>query len=234
MGGKQINLWVQNLDGEDIPIQEFREELYEVMQKYGVTKLQAFAQFDERFGTADDGDVVVNCYTHLEECQPVPVALLRETVAATEPPVRVPAQEAALLFAVERAARKLQNRQPHGQHCVQECADLSSALYDITNYRRSVVAQREIAPAARNKSVPVSSDLSNPGLYNKYTVARIDGRSGPGQRHEHCEYFVLDLHHDPFAIPALKAYADAARLSTPRLAADVSASAKRALDRWFE
>lgn len=75
MSGKQVNFWVQNLDGEDIPIQEFREELYAVMQKYGVTKLQAYAQFDERFGTADDGDVVVNCYTDLEECQPVPEAL---------------------------------------------------------------------------------------------------------------------------------------------------------------
>ena len=83
MSGKQVNFWVQNLDGEDIPIQEFREELYEVMKKFGIAKLQAFAQFDERFGTEDDGDVIINCYTHLEECQPVPEELLRSETALT-------------------------------------------------------------------------------------------------------------------------------------------------------
>lgn len=49
------------------------------------------------------------------------------------------------------------------------------------------------------------------GLYRKYDVKRTDGSSGPGGKHEHCAYFVLDLEHDPFAIPALRAYAEAAR-----------------------
>ena len=143
MGGKQVNFWVQNLDGEDIPIQEFREKLFALMDEYGITKLQAFAQFDGRFGMSDDGNVVVHCYTHLEECQPVPVALLRETVAATEPPVRVSAQEAALMFAVERAARRRFRGHVHTPFCAPDCADLPKALNALTDYRRSVVAQQK-------------------------------------------------------------------------------------------
>lgn len=37
----------------------------------------------------------------------------------------------------------------------------------------------------------------------------MDGRSAKGQKHHGCAYFVLDLDHDPFAAPALRAYADA-------------------------
>ena len=44
------------------------------------------------------------------------------------------------------------------------------------------------------------------GLYGKFYVKRSDGRSAPGEKHYRCEYFVLDLTHDPHAIPALKAY----------------------------
>lgn len=43
------------------------------------------------------------------------------------------------------------------------------------------------------------------GLYNKYEVKRIDGKPG----RENCQYFVLDLCHDPHAKPALEAYINA-------------------------
>ena len=46
------------------------------------------------------------------------------------------------------------------------------------------------------------------GLYEKYTVRRTDGTDEPGQKHSGCQYFVLDLAHDPHAVPALRAYAD--------------------------
>jgi len=46
------------------------------------------------------------------------------------------------------------------------------------------------------------------GLYRKYKVERNDGSSGPGGKHEKCEYFILDLEHDKHAKAALKAYAD--------------------------
>lgn len=42
------------------------------------------------------------------------------------------------------------------------------------------------------------------------------------ERHRDCEYFVLDLHHDMLAIPALEAYIKAAREhGYHRLAADL-------------
>ena len=44
------------------------------------------------------------------------------------------------------------------------------------------------------------------GLYNKFKVERVDGKSAKGKKHDGCEYFVLDLTHDPHAIPALEAY----------------------------
>ena len=50
------------------------------------------------------------------------------------------------------------------------------------------------------------------GLYPKFTgIRRIDGMDGPGEKHELCKYFVLDLTHDPHAIPALRAYAESCR-----------------------
>lgn len=42
------------------------------------------------------------------------------------------------------------------------------------------------------------------GLYNKFRVERVDGKQ---KKHANCDYFVLDVTHDPHAIPALLAYA---------------------------
>lgn len=66
------------------------------------------------------------------------------------------------------------------------------------------------------------------GIYWKYHVDRTDGSSKPGGKHEHCEYFVLDWQHDPFAIPAARAYADACEKERPALAADLRAKAAAA------
>ena len=48
------------------------------------------------------------------------------------------------------------------------------------------------------------------GLFRKFNVSRIDGSDVSGEKHDGCEYFVLDLTHDPFAHAALLAYADRA------------------------
>jgi hypothetical protein len=61
----------------------------------------------------------------------------------------------------------------------------------------------------------------NRGLYNKYRIERTDGRSAPGEKHSDCEYFVLDITHDPFALPALDAYAIACEADFPDLAQDL-------------
>jgi len=59
------------------------------------------------------------------------------------------------------------------------------------------------------------------GLYSKFSVHREDGSSGPGGKHERCTFFVLDLNHDPFAVPAIRAYADACEAKYPELARDL-------------
>jgi hypothetical protein len=65
------------------------------------------------------------------------------------------------------------------------------------------------------------------GLYEKYTVRRTDGRSNEGEKHHRCRYFVLDLTHDPFASPALEAYAKACRGEFPQLADDLEEDVAR-------
>lgn len=59
------------------------------------------------------------------------------------------------------------------------------------------------------------------GLYEKFTVTRNDGSSEPGGKHHGCEYFVLDLTHDPHAAAALRAYADSCAADYPLLADDL-------------
>ena len=61
------------------------------------------------------------------------------------------------------------------------------------------------------------------GLYRKFNVERTDGSSGPGGKHEHCRYYVLDLDHDPHAPAAIRAYADSCRSDYLVLAADLDA-----------
>jgi formylglycine-generating enzyme required for sulfatase activity len=61
------------------------------------------------------------------------------------------------------------------------------------------------------------------GLYGKFAVVRADGRDGPGEKHEHCEHFVLDLDHDKHALPAIAAYVNSCKDEFPQLAADLRA-----------
>lgn len=62
---------------------------------------------------------------------------------------------------------------------------------------------------------------NNIGLYPKFKVIRTDGQSAPGQKHEHSEYFVLNLSTDKHAIPAISAYAKSCEAESPLLAADL-------------
>jgi hypothetical protein len=59
------------------------------------------------------------------------------------------------------------------------------------------------------------------GYYEKYDARRLDGRDGPGGKHERCRLFVLDLDHDPCALPAALAYATACEAELPVLADDL-------------
>jgi hypothetical protein len=59
------------------------------------------------------------------------------------------------------------------------------------------------------------------GLYNKYCVTRNDETDKIGEKHHGCQYFVLDLTHDPHAKSAILAYARACRETHPALSKDL-------------
>ena len=59
------------------------------------------------------------------------------------------------------------------------------------------------------------------GLYGKFYVERTDGSSEPGGKHHGCEYYVLDMEHDKYTVPALRAYAEHCQAEYPLLAADL-------------
>ena len=61
------------------------------------------------------------------------------------------------------------------------------------------------------------------GFYAKYNIERTDGKSQPGEKHHDCDLFVLDLTHDPHAVPALRAYANSCERDYPDLARDLRA-----------
>ena len=63
----------------------------------------------------------------------------------------------------------------------------------------------------------------NRGLYGKFIVKRADGTHRKGEKHDGCDYFVLDLTHDPFAVEAIAAYASACGSEYPLLARDLRA-----------
>jgi hypothetical protein len=69
------------------------------------------------------------------------------------------------------------------------------------------------------------------GLYDKFTVHRNDDTDLPGRKHDGCEYFVLDLDHDPHAAPALEAYAASCEKDYPLLARDLRKKALEIRDR---
>lgn len=52
------------------------------------------------------------------------------------------------------------------------------------------------------------SDDRKRGFYEKYKVERLGGTPG---KHDHCLFFVLDLDHDPYSVPALRGYATVCR-----------------------
>lgn len=61
------------------------------------------------------------------------------------------------------------------------------------------------------------------GVFQKFVVYRLDGSDLLGRKHHGCFNFVLDLTHDPAAIPAIHAYAAACAVTHPQLAADLFA-----------
>jgi hypothetical protein len=59
------------------------------------------------------------------------------------------------------------------------------------------------------------------GAFQKFLVQRVDGSDLPGGKHYGCFNFVLDLSHDPHAIPAIQAYAASCAATHPQLAQEL-------------
>lgn len=59
------------------------------------------------------------------------------------------------------------------------------------------------------------------GLINKYCVTREDGRDVEGEKHDECQYFVLDLTHDPVARDCAVRYSRHIRRDDPELAQEL-------------
>lgn len=70
---------------------------------------------------------------------------------------------------------------------------------------------------AKDQSKPAEAQ----GLYQKFKVYRLDGSDAPGNKHHGCEYFVIDMHHDPHAKAALVAYAEDCKTTHPELSNDL-------------
>lgn len=70
------------------------------------------------------------------------------------------------------------------------------------------------------RNLPEDSDKKR-GLYGKYIIERADGSSAPGEKHDGCMYYVLDLVHDRHALAALRAYIESCQAEYPQLAADL-------------
>lgn len=104
-----------------------------------------------------------------------------------------------------------------------EAADGESSESPEARAYYAALAQRP-APQPEAQALP-ERDPSKPnteqGLYRKYEVLRTDGSDGPGGKHERCEYFVLDVTHDPHAAAALNAYQQSVAATHPALAADM-------------
>lgn len=62
---------------------------------------------------------------------------------------------------------------------------------------------------------------SDTALHGKFRVTRSDGSSEPGEPHHGCSYFVIDLVHDPAALPAMEAFVEACRPLRPKLASSI-------------
>ncbi len=69
------------------------------------------------------------------------------------------------------------------------------------------------------------------GIYNKFHVKR---REDPKNKHGRCFYFVLDLDHDKYAIPALIAYANACKTTHRRLSMELMDMIHRMEDKVWE
>ena len=85
----------------------------------------------------------------------------------------------------------------------------------ITAVRAALTAQ---GLPERDQSKPAEQQ----GIFRKFEVSRVDGSDALGGKHHNCEYFVLDITHDPYALNALDAYAKACSETHQQLSVELA------------
>jgi hypothetical protein len=98
---------------------------------------------------------------------------------------------------------------------------LDGAARMVREIERLHVRNYHLILRERERFIESPTDKHSIGVYHKFNVSRTDGSDKPGGKHDGCEYFVLDLTHDPFAKIAAAAYANACEREYPALAADM-------------
>jgi hypothetical protein len=101
--------------------------------------------------------------------------------------------------------------------------DSLDAYIDAAMKESPVSTQSPAAQAGSPQERDTTKPAEQQGLFRKFDVRRTDGSDAPGGKHHGCEYFVLDVRHDPHAKAALAAYAEAVRATHPLLADDMIA-----------
>lgn len=122
---------------------------------------------------------------------------------------RAPQDDNDASRAVRDAARELLG---HISAAMVDVAVYPVEFTEAINKLKTALGAYDSPVRAPQGDPPPSGDKRERGLYRKFIVERVDGKSAPGQKHDGCEYFVLDLTHDKRALPALRAYAGAADL----------------------
>jgi hypothetical protein len=98
-----------------------------------------------------------------------------------------------------------------------QCTDVERLEYWLKVKRRRILEGIE----AIHLDSEIKELKKKVGVYKKFNVTRTDGSSEPGGKHEGCQYFVIDVTHDPFAKAALVAYAEACQTENPTLSLDL-------------
>lgn len=97
-----------------------------------------------------------------------------------------------------------------------------NCITDICNIIKSNSMPDTLSPEDNCPECSGSGCKYCQGIYrNKFNVTRTDGTSSPGGKHANCKYFVLDLNHDPHALPAIRAYAESCKATYPKLAEEL-------------
>lgn len=129
----------------------------------------------------------------------------------------------AMRDALKTAKRDLMHQRRFGVDRLNEWRNVASSVEG--DIEEALAAAKEMGEQAQGECNLPERDASKPaeaqGLFRKFNVTRTDGSDKPGGKHHGCEYFVLDVEHDPHAKAALQAYALACAATHPQLSADL-------------